>query len=145
MNAESVFSLSGMIVIPGWFLLLVLPRWKYSAALISGLIIPAVLGVLYAWLIVTHMGSTDGGFDSLAGVRELFSNDFLLLAGWIHYLAFDLFIGSWEVRDSQRHGIHHLLVVPCLVLTFWAGPAGLLLYFLMRLGWKRKYLLDHAD
>ena len=65
--------------------------------------------------------------------------------GWIHYLAFDLFIGSWEVRDSQRHDIHHLLVVPCLILTFWAGPAGLLVYLLIRLSWKRKYLLDHAD
>lgn len=144
MNAESIFSLSSMIVIPGWLLLVILPRWKYSATLISGLIIPALLGLVYAWLIVSHMGSSTGSFNSLAGVREFFGHDFLLLAGWIHYLAFDLFIGSWEVRDAQRHGIHHLVVIPCLFLTFMLGPVGLLTYFAIRIGWKRQYLLDHA-
>ena len=56
----------------------------------------------------------------------------MLLAGWTHYLAFDLFIGGWEVRDAQRRGIPHLLVVPALVLTFLFGPAGLLLYLAIR-------------
>ena len=79
MNAETLFSWCGTLVLPGWLLLIVLPRWKYSAALISGLIIPGLLGVVYTWLIVSHMGSTGGGFGSLAGVRELFSNDFLPL------------------------------------------------------------------
>jgi hypothetical protein len=54
------------------------------------------------------------------------------LAGWIHYLAFDLFVGAWEVRDAQRQGIHHLLVIPCLLATLMAGPAGLALYWLLR-------------
>ena len=52
--------------------------------------------------------------------------------GWTHYLAFDLFIGGWEVRDAQSRGISHLLVVPALVLTFLFGPAGLLLYLAVR-------------
>ena len=56
----------------------------------------------------------------------------LLLAGWIHYLAFDLFVGSWEVRDAQERGIPHLAVVPCLLLTFMFGPAGWFLYNLVR-------------
>ena len=144
MNAESIFSLCGTIVIPGWLLLVFLPRWKYSATLISSVIIPALLGVVYAWLIVSNIGAGEGGFGSLAGVRELFSNDFLLLAGWIHYLAFDLFIGSWEVRDAQRIGIHHLAVIPCLFLTFMLGPVGLLIYLAIRAGWKRQYLIEHA-
>jgi ABA4-like protein len=59
-----------------------------------------------------------------------------LLAGWTHYLAFDLFIGGWEVRDAQARGIPHLLVVPALVLTFLFGPAGLLLYLAIR-SWRR--------
>lgn len=54
-------------------------------------------------------------------------------AGWTHYLAFDLFIGGWEVRDARQRGIPHLLVVPVLVLTFLVGPAGLLLYLAIRL------------
>jgi len=61
-----------------------------------------------------------------------FGNPYVLTAGWIHYLAFDLFIGCWELRDSQRHGIAHWLVVPCLVLTFALGPVGLGLYLVLR-------------
>ncbi len=61
------------------------------------------------------------------GEARLFENPYLLLAGWVHFLAFDLLVGAWEVRDARRVGITHLLVVPCLLLTFMAGPVGLLL------------------
>lgn len=73
-----------------------------------------------------------GGFGSLSELLVLFSSPWMVVAGWIHYLAFDLFIGAWEVRDAQRHRINHLFIVPCLILTFLAGPVGLLLYFLIR-------------
>jgi hypothetical protein len=89
---------------------------------------PALLGVVYVVLIALSLPGSDGGFSSLAGVRALFVDPRGLLAGWTHYLAFDLFIGGWEVRDAQQRGIPHLLVVPALVLTFLFGPAGLLLY-----------------
>ena len=88
--------------------------------------------MLYLYLIVRYMGPGEGGFGSLSDVRQLFSHDHLLLAGWIHYLAFDLFIGSWEVRDAQRLGIPHLWVVPCLLATFLFGPLGLLAYLGLR-------------
>jgi hypothetical protein len=144
LTAESLFSIAGTIVLPGWFLLIIFPRWKYSANVIAAVIIPLLLAFLYGWLIIAHMGGSDGGFGSLAEVRLLFSNDFLLLAGWVHYLAFDLFIGSWEVRDSQRHGIHHLVVIICLLLTFLLGPIGLLLYLAIRAGLKNQWSLDNA-
>ena len=66
----------------------------------------------------------------------------MLLAGWIHYLAFDLFIGGWETRDAVRNGIPHLLVIPCLLLTFMLGPIGLLAYFALRSGRLRALRLD---
>jgi hypothetical protein len=144
MSADSLFSFASILVLPGWLLLVLLPRWKYSATLVAAVVIPALLGLLYAWLIVSHFGSTGGGFGSLAEVRALFSNEFLLLAGWIHYLAFDLFIGSWEVRDAQRHGVHHLAVIPCLVLTFLFGPVGLVLYFVIRTGVTRRIQLANG-
>jgi hypothetical protein len=78
------------------------------------------------------MPGSEGGFSSLTGVSALFDNPWGLLAGWTHYLAFDLFIGGWEVRDARRRGIPHLLVVPALALTFLLGPGGLLLYLGIR-------------
>jgi hypothetical protein len=66
---------------------------------------------------------TPGGFSTLPDVATLFSNPWALLAGWIHYLAFDLLIGTWETRDAREHGVPPLWLVPCLVLTFLFGPA----------------------
>ena len=65
-------------------------------------------------------------------LRHSSRNPWLLLAGWLHYLAFDLLIGTWEVRDARERGIPHVVVVPCLVLTFMLGPAGWLLYLALR-------------
>lgn len=83
----------------------------------------------------------DGGFGALADVAGLFESPYLLLAGWVHFLAFDLFVGAWEVRDARRIGIAHLLVMPCLVLTFMLGPVGLLLYLGLRVAWRRQWVI----
>ena len=132
MNAESLFSVASMLVLPGWVLLVFLPRWSWTQR-IAAVILPLALGVMYLLLIATNFGkSQGGGFGSLEQVHQLFQNSFLLLAGWIHYLAFDLFTGAWEVRDAARLRISHALVVPCLVLTFLFGPIGLLTWFVIR-------------
>jgi hypothetical protein len=67
----------------------------------------------------------------LHAVAQLFYNPWFLLAGWIHYLAFDLFVGCWQVRHAQQQGIPHWMVVPCLILTFLFGPMGWLMYFVL--------------
>jgi hypothetical protein len=79
-------------------------------------------------LVASTLTWSEGGFSSLAGVELLFSNPWMLLAAWTHYLAFDLFVGGWEVRDAQRRGIPDLLIKPALVLTFLLVPAGVLFY-----------------
>jgi hypothetical protein len=134
-----------MLVLPGWLLLVFVPRWKWSARIIAGVVIPLLLGIVYLSLVVTHFGKSEGGFGSLAEVSKLFQNPYNLLAGWVHYLAFDLFIGSWEVRDAERLGINHFLVVPCLVLTFLLGPIGLLLYFVLRSILKRRFIINEES
>jgi hypothetical protein len=141
MSPERIFSLCGALVLPGWLLLVFLPRWRWTARLVCPVLIPLPLAILYLWIVATTFVQTEGGFGSLAEVSLLFRNEWALLAGWIHYLAFDLFIGSWEVRDARRVGLHHLLVVPCLVLTFLFGPVGLLLYFILRASLRRRLII----
>jgi hypothetical protein len=145
MSPETLFSICSTLVLPGWLLLVFAPRWKWSARIVAGAIIPLLLALVYLYLVVKHFGDPGGGFGSLAEVSKLFQNPYKLLAGWVHYLAFDLFIGSWEVRDARRLGIHHLLVVPCLALTFLLGPIGLLLYFALRLIWKRRLIVNEES
>ncbi len=143
MTADQVFSLANTIALLGWLLLAVLGPRRWVAPLITGAILPLLFAVLYASLFIAHWGETPGGgFGSLVQVATLFSNRWILLAGWVHYLAFDLFIGSWEVRDAQAHHISHWLVIPCLFLTFMLGPTGLLLYFVIRLAKTRSLRLE---
>lgn len=132
MKAETIFSIANMIALLSWIILLVAPRWKWTQKIILSGIIPLLLSVAYLVLIVLFFGKADGGFDSLANVMKLFTNEWAVLAGWIHYLALDLFVGSWEVKDSQVKGISHWFVIPCLFFTFMFGPIGFLMYSVLR-------------
>ena len=116
----------------GWALLVLFPRRRWVVDVVAGKAIPALLAVVYVAIVAAQWRGSEGGFSSLSEVAALFGNPWILLAGWLHYLAFDLFVGCWEVRDAAERGIPHLLVVPCLVLTFLFGPAGWLLYLVMR-------------
>ena len=131
MTPDQLFDIAGMIAWPGWLLLLLLPRWKYTLPVTRYLCV-VLLALLYSYLIATHFGEGEGGFGSLTQVAKLFENRWTLLAGWVHYLAFDLFIGAWMTEDAQRRGLSHWFVVPCLVLTLMFGPCGLLLYLVLR-------------
>jgi Domain of unknown function (DUF4281) len=131
MTAEQLFSILNMATVAAWLALVFLPRVRWTATVIP-VLMPCLLALVYVILVASTLTHSEGGFSSLAGVRALFDNPWLLLAGWTHYLAFDLFIGGWEVRDAQRRGVPHLLIVPALVLTFLFGPAGLLLYLAIR-------------
>ena len=131
MPLDTLFSIASALAALGWLLLIVLPRHRI-APLVAGLGIPLTISVLYLVLIALYFPSSKGGFGSLSDVALLFSEPALLLAGWVHYLAFDLFIGGWETRDAQAHHIPHLLLIPCLILTFMLGPIGLLAYFALR-------------
>ena len=141
MTAETLYSAANLFAGLGWLLLIFAGRVARVANLIAGAAIPLLLAVLYAGLIVTVFPTAEGGFSSIAEVRSLFANDWLLVAGWVHYLAFDLFIGSWQVRDARKHGIPHLALVPGLILTFLFGPVGLLIYTAIRASRARTFAL----
>ncbi len=133
MNAETIFSIANFTAIAGWILLIFAPRWTWTRKIVLSAAPPLLLSVAYLILIVLFFGKAEGGFGSLADVSRLFANQWALLAGWIHYLAFDLFVGSWEVKDAQTRGISHWFIIPCLILTFLLGPIGFLLYHTLRL------------
>jgi hypothetical protein len=134
MTPEALFSLVNLIALASWILLAAFPRRAAIADRLAARIVPATLAVVYTAIVAVQWTRSSGGFSSLADVSALFDNPWLLLAGWIHYLAFDLYVGSWEVRDARERGLPHLAVLPCLVVTFLFGPAGFLLYLAVRAG-----------
>jgi hypothetical protein len=132
---ERIFSLAGVVVLPCWILIAAAPRWRWSQRLAT-FAAPLLIASVYAWLVLGHAWPPGAGFNSMAQVAVLFGSPFALLAGWIHYLAFDLFTGAWESRDAARLGISRWVVLPCLVLTFLFGPIGLALYLLVKLAMR---------
>ena len=134
----ALFRLNAVVALPCWLLLLVAPRWRLSQ-LLATFVAPILIAVLYIFLLVSHKIPPGSGFGSLSQVSVLFRSPFALLAGWIHYVAFDLFIGAWQTRDAKRVGISQWLVAPCLLLTLLFGPVGLALYLLSKLILRRTF------
>jgi hypothetical protein len=145
MSPDSVFLACNYGVLPFWLLLAVVPGWPWTDRLVHRVWIPGTLACVYLWALLANPGSPEGGgFGSLAGVMALFTSPHAVLAGWIHYLAFDLFIGAWQVRDARRRGIPHAWVLPCLFFTLMLGPAGLLLYLTVRFRRTRALSLEET-
>lgn len=138
MNAETIFSVANTTALFSWILIAAAPKWKFTRVVVVSGAIPILLSAAYLVLVVTFFGSAEGGFGSLADVMKLFTNEWAVLAGWIHYLAFDLFVGIWEVRDAEEQGISHWFVIPCLFFTFMLGPIGLLMYTGLRFALKKR-------
>ncbi len=132
MTPHQIFPIVNFAALSCWLLLAAVPHRSWVTNIVTGVAVPAVLAAIYTAIMVASFAGAEGGFSSLDEVASLFRNPWLLLAGWIHYLAFDLLIGTWEVRDARSRGISHLLVLPCLALTFLFGPAGWLLYLAVR-------------
>lgn len=137
MSPETIFSICNLAALLGWVLLIGAPRWRWTLQIVRSGILPMILALVYLALIVASFGNMEGSFNSLAEVAKLFRNEWVLLAGWVHYLAFDLFVGSWEVDDASERRLPHLLVIPCLALTFLLGPIGFLAYRLVAYSWAR--------
>ncbi|MBL4619096.1 MAG: DUF4281 domain-containing protein [Marinicaulis sp.] len=132
MSVDQLFSLANQSAIVGWIILVFLPRRWPPVFWIPQFLIPGVLSLGYATLALMYFAGGEGGFGSITDVRLLFASDEILLAGWIHYLAFDLFIGAWIARRSDEARIPRLIQAVILGFTFMYGPVGLLLFFITR-------------
>jgi Domain of unknown function (DUF4281) len=132
MALEQIFSICSLVAMLGWIALLLAPLARAQlvfAARIASLVLCAIY---FTQLFTITQPVAAASFSTLAGVSALFSMPGNVMLGWTHYLAFDLFIGAWEVEDSKRLGIPHWAMIVPLVLTFLFGPIGLLTYFVIR-------------
>lgn len=128
MSWEDLFGLAGLPALASWVLLLFAPRWQWLMGVLRyG--VPGVLSVAYMVLMGLYFfGVEGGGYNSLAEVKALFSVDPVLLGGWIHYLAFDLFVGTFIAERLDARAVSRLLQTPVLAATFMFGPVGYLLF-----------------
>lgn len=138
LTPANLFRLANGLALLTWIALLASParaRWTPGVWRLSGRLVPLAFSLLYGLVLLTHW-SGDGGFNSLEQVQVLFRNPWALLAGWVHYLAFDLFVGTWIAERAAQGKMPHLMIMPLLLLTFLFGPLGLLGFLLLRAAWQ---------
>ena len=132
MTASDVFQIVNTIVLPAWLILIFFPGKSWRNPVIYGF--SMVMAMVYIIYVIKGMGNMDiRSFSNLEGVKSMFASDVAVLTGWVHYLVFDLLIGNWILNQSRKNEIPHLLVVPCLFLCFMFGPAGYLLYNVIKI------------
>ena len=137
MHLEGIYSGASALAMIGWLALALAPLQRSSCVAFARILALLLAAAYVAQFFFTTENVEGAGFGSLAEVSALFTAPGNVMMGWTHYLAFDLFIGSWEVEDAEREGIPHWLVLPCLFFTLMLGPIGLLLYFTIRIGRRR--------
>jgi len=143
--AETFFQVTNTVALVAWIALVLFPGRKLVSGLLCAAVVPGLLAVAYACVIgwkLAANGPPPEDVMTLAGLREIFGDDWVFAAAWTHYLAFDLVVGAWIARDSVRLGIPWPLRTVALVLTFLAGPVGFLVHLVGRVLLRREATVE---
>lgn len=134
MNLDALFNVGNLLVMPFWLIMIALPRWAWARRLIASPLIAVPPALIYAALVLPQVGMLLPllAGPNLGSIAALLGTPLGSTVGWMHFLAFDLFVGRWAYLDAIERGIHPLIMVPILFLTLMLGPIGLLLYLLIR-------------
>lgn len=132
LDPDFLFSAGNAIVFAGWMMVILLPRRSPALMAVPKFGVPALFGLVYAGITLARFHDSGGGYGSLAELRTLFATDELLVAGWLHYLAFDLFVGVWIAEQADEAGLPRPIQAVILVTAFIFPPVGLVLFLATR-------------
>lgn len=144
MKPEILFQILNNLVLLVWILMIVAPKWKVTQKITNTFVLTIILSIVYGAIIIASFGKVDFmDFGSLDGIVNMLHNSdaWGSSAIWYHFLAFDLFVGSWILKDAQKFGIPHLIVIPCLLFTFMLGPIGFILYQIVKFTYLKFFKL----
>ena len=144
---ENIYLVANWGVIPFWLLLILAPNHGLTNFLAQSVIAPLLLATGYSYLtynLYLEKNIFDGFelYSGLDGLYSMFSNEILLLIFWLHFLAISLFAGAWIIRDARRYLIPKIITIPSLILTYFSGPVGIVIYWLIRIFFAKKISFD---
>ena len=143
LNYENIYLIANWGVIPFWLLLIILPNHTVTNFFVQSVIAPLILTGAYAFVaydifLEGNMLDSFELYSGLDGLYSMFSSETFLLIFWIHFLAISLFLGAWISRDSKRYMVPRFFVIISLILTYFTGPVGLLVYWFLRIFFAKK-------
>ena len=142
-NAENIYLVANWGIIPFWLLLIFAPNNTLTNFFTQSIVVPLLLAIGYSYLsynLYVEKNMFDGFelYNGLEGLYSVFANETLLLIFWLHFLAISLFAGAWIVRDSRKYLIPKIVTIPSLILTYFSGPIGLVIYWFIRIFFSKK-------
>ena len=146
-NSETIYLLANWGVIPFWLLLIIFPNHGITNFFAQSIIAPLLLAIAYGYLSYNLYLDNNifNGFElygGLDGLYSMFANEILLLIFWLHFLSISLFAGAWIVRDARKYFIPKIITIPSLVITYFSGPIGLVIYWFFRIFFAKKISLN---
>ena len=142
-NSENIYLLANWGVIPFWIMLIIFPNHSLTNFFVQSILVPLLLAIAYGYLsynLYLEENIFDGFelYSGLDGLYSMFANETLLLVFWLHFLAISLFAGAWVVRDSKKYLVPKIITIPSLILTYFTGPVGIVIYWFFRIFFARK-------
>ena len=144
---ENIYLWTNFGVLPFWFLLVIIPNSKITQLFVNSIILPLILTITYVYVFYLAILLDEPIFDvlklylSLDNLYTIFATENFLLAFWIHFLALNLFLGSWISRDGIKYNMPRKLVAIPLITVYFTGPLGLVLYWMFRVFYAKKLSL----
>ena len=144
---ENIYLYSSFGVLPFWLLLIFIPNSKITQIFVSSIILPIILSTAYIYVLYQSILLDEPFFDvfklylSIDNLYTTFATESFLLFFWIHFLALNLFLGSWVSKDSIKYNITRKIIFFPLILIYFSGPIGLVLYWFFRIFYSKKIAL----
>ena len=141
---ENIYLWTNFGILPLWFMLIIIPNSKFTQFFVNSIIVPLILSATYTYIIYQAILMDEPIFDffklylSLDNLYTLFATESFLLVFWLHFLALNLFLGSWISRDGIKYNMPRSLVFLPLILVYFAGPLGLVLYWIIRVFYAKR-------
>ena len=141
---ENIYLWTNFGILPFWLMLIIIPNSKVTQILINSVILPLILSITYVYVIYQTVLLDEPIFDifklylSLDNLYTVFATESFLLVFWLHFLTLNLFLGSWVSRDGVKHNMSRGLVSFPLILIYFTGPLGLVLYWVIRIFYAKK-------
>ena len=144
LSFENIYLWTNFGILPFWFMLIIIPNSKFTQFFVNSIILPLILSTIYIYIIYQAILLDEPIFDilklylSLDNLYTIFATESFLLIFWLHFLALNLFLGSWISRDGVKHNMARGLVSVPLILVYFTGPLGLVLYWIIRVFYAKK-------
>ena len=141
---EAIYLWINFGVLPFWFMLILVPNSKITQIIVNSVILPLILASAYCYIIYQTILLDEPIFEifklylSLDSIYTVFATENFLLIFWLHFLTLNLFLGSWVSRDGVKYSIPRSLTSVPLILIYFTGPLGLVLYWMIRIFYAKK-------